>query len=289
WRSDKVLRELLGDLLFKVAGTSGKALLEGGSDDEGANLEAQGRAIIEVLVKEKRNEVLAALYMVRIDVAGRSLGELVRKLGERVLPLIIPILSRGLKDPNASRRQSAGLQTSDEIVPTLLHALEDDETSDTALDGLKQILKKSKIWQRRSAEIVVLIIDEEGIEPLISELLEGVGDHQINVVTQQGFVLVDERMQVIDANGNLVPHLYCIGDANGKMMPNYVASAQGISVGDSRCPISDTWWQTETGGFMIIDFKFKTLAQSQFDRNRSTNSLVPSSRTYLELKMHPKS
>jgi acetyl-CoA synthetase len=22
-------------------------------------------------------------------------------------------------------------------------------------------------------------------------------------------------------------------------------------VGDARCPISDTWWQTETGGFMI--------------------------------------
>ncbi|KAI8001399.1 Cysteine-rich receptor-like protein kinase 10 [Camellia lanceoleosa] len=44
----------------------------------------------------------------------------------------------------------------------------------------------------------------------------------INVVTQWGFVLVDERMQV--------PHLYCIGDANGKMMPTYAASAQGISV-----------------------------------------------------------
>lgn len=28
-----------------------------------------------------------------------------RKLGERVLPLIIPILSQGLKDPDASRRQ----------------------------------------------------------------------------------------------------------------------------------------------------------------------------------------
>lgn len=22
-------------------------------------------------------------------------------------------------------------------------------------------------------------------------------------------------------------------------------------VGDSRCPIVDTWWQTETGGFMV--------------------------------------
>ncbi|KAI8012313.1 Protein ILITYHIA [Camellia lanceoleosa] len=37
--------------------------------------------------------------------------------------------------------KSAGLQAIDEIVPTLLQALEDDETSDTALDGLKQILK----------------------------------------------------------------------------------------------------------------------------------------------------
>jgi len=25
-------------------------------------------------------------------------------------------------------------------------------------------------------------------------------------------------------------------------------------VGDSRCPISDTWWQTETGGFMVTYF-----------------------------------
>nr|CAD1820930.1 unnamed protein product [Ananas comosus var. bracteatus] len=241
WRIRQSSVELLGDLLFKVAGTSGKALLEGGSDDEGASTEAHGRAIIEVLGRDKRNEVLAAVYMVRTDVslsvrqaalhvwktivantpktlkeimpvlmntlisslaspslerrqvAGRSLGELVRKLGDRVLPSIIPILSRGLKDPNTSRRQgvciglsevmasagkhqlldfmdlliptirtalcdsaqevresaglafstlykSAGMQAIDEIVPTLLHALEDDETSDTALDGLKQIL-----------------------------------------------------------------------------------------------------------------------------------------------------
>ena len=55
--------------LIQVAGTSGKALLEGGSDDEGASTEAHGRAIIEVLGRDKRNEVLAALYMVRADVS----------------------------------------------------------------------------------------------------------------------------------------------------------------------------------------------------------------------------
>nr|GEV72458.1 protein ILITYHIA [Tanacetum cinerariifolium] len=338
WRIRQSSVELLGDLLFKVAGTSGKALLEGGSDDEGASTEAQGRAIIEVLGREKRNEVLAALYMVRTDnslsvrqaalhvwktivvntpktlkeimpvlmntliaslaspsserrqAAGRALGELVRKLGERVLPLVIPILSKGLTDPDSSRRQgvciglsevmasagrsqllsfmdlliptirtalcdsmvevresagvafstlykSAGMQAIDEIVPTLLHALEDDDMADTALDGLKQILSVRTAavlphilpklvhlplsafnahalgavaevagaglnvhlstvlpallsamgdddhadvqnLAKKAAETVVLVIDDEGIEYMISELLKGVGDSQ---------------------------------------------------------------------------------------------------------------
>ncbi|AQK91500.1 Dihydrolipoyl dehydrogenase 1, chloroplastic [Zea mays] len=59
---------------------------------------------------------------------------------------------------------------------------------------------------------------------------KGLGLENINVVTQQGFVPVDERMQVMDATGNVVPNLYCIGDANGKLMLAHAASAQGISV-----------------------------------------------------------
>ncbi|KAG6741628.1 hypothetical protein POTOM_054903 [Populus tomentosa] len=147
WRIRQSLVELLGDLLFKL-GLVEKALLEGSSDDEGSSTEAHGCAIIEVLGRDKRNEILAALYMVRTDVIqaalhvwktivantpktleeimpvlmktlisslalsserrqvpARALGELVRKLGERVFPLIIPILSQVLKDPNAGRRQ----------------------------------------------------------------------------------------------------------------------------------------------------------------------------------------
>ncbi|CAL5425755.1 unnamed protein product [Camellia sinensis] len=362
WRIRQSSVELLGDLLFKVAGTSGKALLEGGSDDEGASIEAQGRAIIEVLGREKRNEVLAALYMVRTDVSlivrqaalhvwktivantpktlkeimpvlmntlSTSLAsssperrQLVRKLGERVLPLIIPILSRGLKDPNASRRQgvciglsevmasagksqllsfmdeliptirtalcdsmpevrepaglafstlykSAGLQAIDEIVPTLLHALEDDETSDTALDGLKQILNvrtaavlphilpklvHPPLWAfnahalgalaevagpgldfhlsivvpalltavdddnmevqnlaKKAAETVVLVIDEEGIEPLISELLKGVGDHQASIRRSSSYLLgyffKNSKLYLVDEAPNVITTL----------------------------------------------------------------------------------
>lgn len=367
WRIRQSSVELLGDLLFKVAGTSGKALLEGGSDDEGSSTEAHGRAIIEVLGREKRNEVLAALYMVRTDVsisvrqaalhvwktivantpktlkeimpvlmntlitslasssserrqvAGRSLGELVKKLGERVLPLIIPILSRGLKDPNASRRQgvciglsevmasagksqllsfmdeliptirtalcdsvaevresagiafstlykSAGMQAIDEIVPTLLHALEDDETSDTALDGLKQILSVRTTavlphilpklvhlplsafnahalgalaevagrglnshlgtilpallsamgdddvdvqnLARKAAETVVLVIDEEGVEFLISELLRGVADSVASVRRSSsyliGYFFKNSKLYLVDEAPNMI-------------------------------------------------------------------------------------
>ncbi|XP_047339246.1 dihydrolipoyl dehydrogenase 2, chloroplastic-like isoform X2 [Impatiens glandulifera] len=64
---------------------------------------------------------------------------------------------------------------------------------------------------------------------------KGLGLENINVETQCGFIPVDERMSVIDANGKLVPHLYCIGDANGKMMLAHAASAQGISVVEQIC------------------------------------------------------
>ncbi|KAI8031433.1 Kinesin-like protein KIN-14R, partial [Camellia lanceoleosa] len=64
---------------------------------------------------------------------------------------------------------------------------------------------------------------------------KGLGLENINVQTQRGFVPVDERMRVIDANGKLVPDLYCIGDANGKMMLAHVASAQGISIVEQVC------------------------------------------------------
>eukprot|EP00252_Welwitschia_mirabilis_P007794 TRINITY_DN19495_c0_g1_i1.p1 TRINITY_DN19495_c0_g1~~TRINITY_DN19495_c0_g1_i1.p1 ORF type:complete len:999 (+),score=244.81 TRINITY_DN19495_c0_g1_i1:58-2997(+) len=367
WRIRQSSVELLGDLLFKVAGTSGKALLEGGSDDEGASTEAHGRAIIEVLGREKRNEVLAAVYMVRSDVsltvrqaalhvwktvvantpktlkeimpvlmntlitslasssserrqvAGRALGELVKKLGERVLPSVIPILAKGLRDPDGSRRQgvciglsevmgsagkhqlvtfmgdliptirtalcdsvpevreaaglafstlykSAGMQAVDEIVPTLLHALEDKDTSSTALDGLKQILsvrtsavlphilpklvqlplsafnahalgalaevagsglnshlgtvlppliaamgdddQEVSALSKKAAETVVMVIDEEGIDSLVPELLKSLGDTQASVrrgsAYLTGFLFRNSKLDLIDESSTLI-------------------------------------------------------------------------------------
>ena len=58
---------------------------------------------------------------------------------------------------------------------------------------------------------------------------EGLNLASINVETQRGFVPVDERMRVTDKDGNVVEGVWCIGDANGKLMLAHAASAQGIA------------------------------------------------------------
>ncbi|XP_076859564.1 stalled ribosome sensor GCN1 [Brachyhypopomus gauderio] len=126
-------------------------------------------------------------------IAARTLGDLVRKLGEKILPEIIPILEDGLRSDKSDERQGVciglseimkstskdavlvfseslvptvrkalcdpleevreaaaktfeqlhatiGHQALDDILPALLKQLDDEETAEFALDGLKQVM-----------------------------------------------------------------------------------------------------------------------------------------------------
>mmetsp|Transcript_2309 Transcript_2309/g.3347 ORF Transcript_2309/g.3347 Transcript_2309/m.3347 type:complete len:545 (+) Transcript_2309:34-1668(+) len=57
------------------------------------------------------------------------------------------------------------------------------------------------------------------------------GLESMGIETQRGFVAVNKKMQVLTKHedGEVVPGVWCIGDANGKMMLAHAASAQGIS------------------------------------------------------------
>lgn len=57
------------------------------------------------------------------------------------------------------------------------------------------------------------------------------GLEDMGIETQRGFVAVNEKMEVLTKHedGEVIPNVYCIGDANGKMMLAHAASAQGIS------------------------------------------------------------
>merc|ERR1711937_799914 len=63
------------------------------------------------------------------------------------------------------------------------------------------------------------------------------GLEDMGIETNRGFVAVNEKMQVLTKaeDGEVVPNLWCIGDANGKMMLAHAASAQGISVIENIC------------------------------------------------------
>jgi dihydrolipoamide dehydrogenase len=53
-------------------------------------------------------------------------------------------------------------------------------------------------------------------------------------VDRRGFIPVNDRMEVL-RDGEPVPHLWAIGDANGKMMLAHAASAQGIVAVENIC------------------------------------------------------
>jgi hypothetical protein len=48
----------------------------------------------------------------------RTLGDLVRKLGEKILPEIIPILERGLESPRADEREGVCIGLSEIMAST---------------------------------------------------------------------------------------------------------------------------------------------------------------------------
>uniref|UniRef100_A0A8C3UHX5 GCN1 activator of EIF2AK4 n=1 Tax=Catharus ustulatus TaxID=91951 RepID=A0A8C3UHX5_CATUS len=247
WRIRFSSVQLLGDLLFHISGVTGKMTTETASEDDNFGTAQSNKAIINALGVERRNRVLAGLYMGRSDtqlvvrqaslhvwkivvsntprtlreilptlfglllkflastcadkrtVAARTLGDLVRKLGEKILPEIIPILEDGLRSDKSDERQGVciglseimkstsrdavllfseslvptvrkalcdpleevreaaaktfeqlhstiGHQALEDILPFLLKQLDNEETADFAVDGLKQVMAvKSRV------------------------------------------------------------------------------------------------------------------------------------------------
>lgn len=78
WRIRFSSVQLIGDLLFKISGVTGKMSAEGG-EDETFGTEGSSKAISEALGEEHRNRILSGLYMARSDI-----GLLVRQSAAHV-------------------------------------------------------------------------------------------------------------------------------------------------------------------------------------------------------------
>ena len=64
------------------------------------------------------NEINSEICNFNVKVAARTLGDLVRKLGERVLPEIIPILESGLDSNQPDQRQGVCIGLSEIMAST---------------------------------------------------------------------------------------------------------------------------------------------------------------------------
>jgi dihydrolipoamide dehydrogenase len=63
---------------------------------------------------------------------------------------------------------------------------------------------------------------------------KNLGLENLGVETERGFIPVNDKMQVLK-DGEIVPHLWAVGDANGKMMLAHAASGQGIIAVENMC------------------------------------------------------
>ncbi|KAH8417300.1 hypothetical protein KR222_008388, partial [Zaprionus bogoriensis] len=226
WRIRYSSVQLLGDLLYRISGVSGKMTTETASEDDNFGTEQSHTAIIRFLGDERRNRVLSGLYMGRSDVslmvrqsalhvwkivvtntprtlreilptlfglllgclastsydkrqvAARTLGDLVRKLGERVLPEIIPILESGLNSEHSDQRQGVciGLSeimasTSKEMVLSFVHSL-----VPTVRKALADPLPEVREAAAKTFESLHSTVGSRALDDILPHMLEGLSD-----------------------------------------------------------------------------------------------------------------
>lgn len=226
WRIRYSSVQLLGDLLYRISGVSGKMSTETASEDDNFGTEQSHSAIMTALGQERRNRVLAGLYMGRSDVAlmvrqaalhvwkvvvtntprtlreilptlfglllgclastsydkrqvaARTLGDLVRKLGERVLPEIIPILERGLQSDRPDQRQGVciGLSeimasTSKDMVLTFVNSL-----VPTVRRALCDPLPEVRCAAARTFDSLHSTVGVRALDDILPSMLNGLND-----------------------------------------------------------------------------------------------------------------
>ncbi|OTF74341.1 GCN1-like protein [Euroglyphus maynei] len=226
WRIRYSSVQLLGDLLFKITGLSGKMTTESQSEDDNFGTDQSHKALFEALGEERRNCVLSGLYMGRSDVSlqvrqaslhvwkiivpntprtlreilpvlftllleclasnspdrqqigARTLGDLVRKLGERILPEIIPILEDGLKSNRPDQRQGVCIGLSEIIVSTSREMIQvfADNFIATVRKALFDSLPEVRQAAAQSFDHLHSAIGEKCLSDILNHLLNNIDD-----------------------------------------------------------------------------------------------------------------
>ncbi|CAH8528666.1 unnamed protein product [Schistosoma mattheei] len=226
WRIRHSSVQLLGELLYRISGLSGKGTTKTtNEDDTFGTVEAHER-LREIIGDERHNRILARLHLSRSDpiiivrqsaihiwkivvpntprtlreimpvlvrllldtlgsssrehqqIAARALGDVVRKLGERILPEIIPLLVTGLDSPDADQRR--GVCTG---LIEIIRSCQSDLLSnyaDSLLDPIRRTLCDPLVEVRRNGgktfELLYAAIGIRSLDGILPDLLAQLDD-----------------------------------------------------------------------------------------------------------------
>jgi dihydrolipoamide dehydrogenase len=86
----------------------------------------------------------------------------------------------------------------------------------------------------------------------------------VGVTLARGFIPIDDHLQVL-ADGQLVPHLWAIGDATGKMMLAHTAATQGIAAVENICgrPRTVDYHSIPAAAFTHPEISFVGMTEAQ--------------------------
>lgn len=252
WRIRQSSVALLGDLMYRISGTRAVGLSEVTSgeideDDDAAGSAAGDKAITKILGMERRNAILASLYMIRSDtsavvrqsalqvwksvvantpktlrqiletlmaaivnalsgdntekqtMAGRTLGEIVRKLGEHVLPEVVPILRAGLSTKNSSgMRQGVCIGLAEVIDCCTKKQLEDfvDTLVDAVLDGLSDELPEVRNSAAQAFDALHRGIGYRAIDETVPSLLQRINNSANSAAQEHALLGLQEILRV---------------------------------------------------------------------------------------------
>jgi hypothetical protein len=109
-------------------------------------------------------------------VAGRTLGEVVRKLGDRVLPEIVPILRRGLQSDVGSVRQGVCLGLAEVIEAAARRQIEAhvEVLIPAVRDALCDVLPDVRDAAARAFNVLQRCIGNEAVDMVVPSLLEAI-------------------------------------------------------------------------------------------------------------------
>ena len=94
---------------------------------------------------------------------------------------------------------------------------------------------KIELTDAKTKEIVeVLEVDACLVATGRIPATKNLGLENLGIETERGFIPVNDKMQVLK-DGEVIPHLWAVGDANGKMMLAHAASGQGIIAVENMC------------------------------------------------------